>query len=176
MWIVAGIYERENTTVYNTAVLINREGRVAGKYRKVYLPREEIEGGLTPGNFYPVFQTDFGTVGLMICWDVQYPDPARALALAGAELILMPIAGGSQTLGKARAIENHVFLASSGYQYPTEILDPNGETLARAQRRSAAVATIDLNRRYPDSWLGEMRNRFMKEVRFDVPVDPGYPR
>ncbi|MGE5569958.1 MAG: carbon-nitrogen hydrolase family protein [Rhodospirillales bacterium] len=176
MWIVAGIYEREATTIYNTAVLINREGRVAGKYRKVYLPREEIEGGLTPGNSYPVFQTDFGTIGLMICWDVQYPDPARALALAGAELILMPIAGGSQTLGKARAIENHVFLASSGYQYPTEILDPNGETLARAEKRAAAVTTIDLNRRYPDSWLGEMRNRMMKEVRFDVPVDPGYPR
>ena len=172
-WIVAGLYEREAATIYNTAVLIDREGRIAGKYRKVYLPREEIEGGLTPGSHYPVFQTDFGKVGLMICWDVQYADPARALALAGAELILLPIAGGSEALGKARAIENHVFLAASGYDYPTTILDPNGETLARApERGTAAVATIDLSRRYPDPWLGDMRGRFMKELRLDVPVEP----
>lgn len=172
-WIAAGIYERENTAIYNTAVLIDREGRLAGKYRKVYLPREEIEGGLTPGSHYPVFQTDFGKVGIMICWDVEYPDPARALALAGAELILLPIWGGNQTLGRARAIENHLFLAASGYDYPTEILDPNGETLARAaERGTSAVATIDLNRRYPDPWLGDMRGRLMKELRLDVPVDP----
>jgi predicted amidohydrolase len=49
---------------------------------------------------------------------VQYADPARALALRGAEMILMPIWGGNQTLGKARAIENRVFLISSGYDYP----------------------------------------------------------
>ena len=56
-------------------------GQVAGKYRKVYLPREEVEAGLTPGSDYPVFRTDFGTVGLMICYDVFFADPARALAL-----------------------------------------------------------------------------------------------
>ena len=119
---------------------------------------------------------DFDALRFVSKKELRRYDDFIVFALAGAELILMPIAGGSQTLGKARAIENHVFLASSGYQYPTEILDPDGETLARAERRAAAVAKIDLNRRYPDSWLGEMRNRFMKEARFDVPVDPGYPR
>ncbi len=76
-WLAAGIYEREGKVLYNTSVLLDREGRVAGKYRKVYLPREELERGLTPGNEYPVFQTDFGTVGMMICYDVFFPDPAR---------------------------------------------------------------------------------------------------
>ena len=168
-WIVAGIYEREGSAIYNTAVLIDRAGNFAGKYRKVYLPREEVEGGLTPGMTYPVFTTDFGKIGIMICWDVQYTDPARALALKGAELILMPIWGGNIALGKARAIENHIFLASSGYDYPTQILDPDGETLAVAtERGSAAVATLDLARRYVDPWLGDMRGRFMKELRRDV--------
>jgi predicted amidohydrolase len=171
-YIVAGIYEREGQTLYNTAVLIDRKGELVGKYRKVYLPREEIEGGLTPGNDYPVFRTDFGTIGMMICWDVQYADPARALALRGAELILMPIWGGNETLGKARAIENRVFIASSGYNYPTYVMDPDGETLASAREQAAAaVATIDLNRRYVDNWLGDMRGRFMKELRSDVRVD-----
>lgn len=170
-YVAAGIYERDGVAVYNTAVLIDRQGKVAGKYRKVYLPREEIESGLTPGNDYPVFETDFGKVGMMICWDQQYADPARALAMRGAELILLPIWGGDLTLGKARAIENHVFLASSGYDYPSRILSPDGEIVAVAEKQgTAAVATIDLNRRYVHDFLGDMRERFMKELRLDVPA------
>lgn len=168
-WIAAGIYEREGSTLYNTAVLIDRKGDVAGKYRKVYLPREEVEGGLTPGNDYPVFQTDFGKIGLMICWDLQYADPARALALRGAEMILVPIWGGNEVLGKARAIENRVFIASSGYDYPTYVMDPDGEILSIARENGAlATATIDLNRIYADKWLGDMRGRLRKELRTDV--------
>lgn len=171
-YVVAGIYEREGTTLYNTAVLINRAGEVAGKYRKVYLPREEIEAGLTPGSDYPTFATDFGRVGVMICWDLQYADPARALARRGAELLLVPIWGGNETLGKARAIENRVFIATSGYDYPTYVMDPDGEILAIARENgSAAVAAIDLNKRYADQWLGDMRGRFMKELRSDVKVE-----
>ncbi|MBZ5594373.1 MAG: carbon-nitrogen hydrolase family protein [Acidobacteriia bacterium] len=170
-YIIAGIYEREAPAVYNTAILIDRAGRLVGKYRKVYLPREEIEAGLTPGNDYPVFRTDFGKIGIMICWDVEYADPARALALKGAEMILMPIWDGNPTLTRARAIENHVFLTSSTYGDASLILDPNGEALAAASENgTVAVAKIDLNRRYDDAWLGNMRERFMKELRLDVPV------
>jgi predicted amidohydrolase len=177
-WVAAGLYEREGAAVYNTAVLVDREGRLAGKYRKVYLPREEVEGGLTPGDEYPVFQTDFGRVGMMICYDVFFPDPARALAAQGAEVILMPIWGGDETLAAARAIENKVFLAASGYNHPTYIMDPDGKRLAEApQAGEAAVAEIDLARRYVDAWLGDMRTRRLKEIRLDVPAPaPGVLR
>jgi predicted amidohydrolase len=175
-YIVAGIYEREGAAVYNTAILIDRAGRLIGKYRKVYLPREEIEAGLTPGNDFPVFRTDFGKIGVMICWDVEYADPARALALKGAEMILLPIWDGDHTLTKARAIENHVFLASSTYGDASLILDPNGETLAAASENgTVAIGKLDLNRRYDDAWLGNMHERFMKELRLDVPMKrPGF--
>lgn len=130
-YVVAGVIELEGATVYNTAVLIDRRGNLVGKYSKVHLPRQEVEGGMTPGNDYPVFQTDFGTVGLMICYDVFFADPARALTLKGSELLLMPIEGGVEPLGRARAIENRVFLAAAGStNYPTYILDPDGEILA----------------------------------------------
>jgi predicted amidohydrolase len=116
----------------------------------------------------------------MICWDVHYTDPARALALQGAELILLPIWGGNLTLTRARAIENSVFLATSGYDIASLILDPKGETLAASEANgSVALATIDLGRRYTWEWLGNMRARFMREVRLDVPVkraDTGVPR
>ncbi len=168
-YVAAGIYEREGPAVYNTAVLIDRAGNLLGKYRKVYIPREEMEAGITPGSDYPVFRTDFGAVGMMICWDVQYTDPARELARRGAEIVLLPIWGGNLALAKARAIENHVFLAASGYDHPTYVMDPNGEMLAMAKERGqAAVATVDLNQRYVDKWLGEMRGRFMKELRVDL--------
>ena len=74
VWLVAGIYERTGNRIYNTAVLIGRDGSLAGRYRKMALPDEEIEGGITPGSDTPVFQTDFGRVGLMICWDSSYPE------------------------------------------------------------------------------------------------------
>jgi len=170
-YIVAGIYEREGAVAYNTAVLIGRDGELVGRYRKVYLPREEIEGGLTAGRDYPVFATDFGKIGLMICWDVQYADPARALALRGAELIAMPIAGGNTTLGLARAIENQVFVISSGYDFPTRVVAPDGAILAEAPAEpGVAQVEIDLARRYVDKWLGNMADRRRHELRLDVPL------
>jgi predicted amidohydrolase len=167
-YIVAGIYEREGAIVYNTAVLLDRAGNVAGKYRKVYLPSSEVEGGLTPGTDFPVFQTDFGTLGLMICYDVFFSDPAHALARQGAEIVAMPIWGGDETLAKARAIENKIFLVASGYDHPTYVMDPTGERVASAAQGEAAIATVDLGRRYWDPQLGDMKARRMKEERVDV--------
>jgi predicted amidohydrolase len=171
-YIAASLYEREGRAIYNTAVLIGRHGEVVGKYRKVYLPYDEPDDGVTPGSDYPVFQTDFGKVGMMICWDSAFADPARALALKGAEIILMPIWDGLQTLVKARGMENGVFLVTSSYGDPSFVQDPKGEILASTARQgAAAVATIDLNRRYDWGYnLGNMRLRYLKELRFDVPV------
>lgn len=176
-YVVAGVIEREASTIYNTAVLIDRRGALVGKYRKVHLPRGEVEGGLTPGNDYPVFKTDFGVIGLMVCYDVFFADPARALTLKGSELLLMPIEGGVEPLGRARAIENRVFLAASGStNYPTYILDPDGEILAQAtERGTAAIATIDLAKRYLHPHRGDMRSRYVKELRLDIPAgEPGF--
>ncbi|MCI0623326.1 MAG: carbon-nitrogen hydrolase family protein [Acidobacteria bacterium] len=169
MYIVAGVYEREGNAVYNTAVLIDRQGKVAGKYRKVYLPREEIEGGLTPGNSYPVFETDFGRIGMMICWDAQYADPARALAAQGAEIIFLPIWGGYSKLMQARALENHVYLVTAGYDCETAIFNPLGEALHSTKQSGVfKTLTVDLSQRFIEPWLGDMRGRFHKEIRWDV--------
>ena len=171
-WIVAGLYERISNAVFNTAVLIDREGKLAGAYRKTHLPREEWEAGLTPGNEYPVFDTDFGKVGLIVCWDVQFPEPARAMALKGAELLLLPIWGGSEVLARARAIENHVFLVSSTYDMRSFVVDPTGAVLAEATDKSPiATVELQLDKQFLQPWLGDMKHRTWKERRPDIPVE-----
>jgi len=170
-YVAAGLYERERGAAYNTAVLIDREGKLVGRYRKVFLPRGEMVQ-LTPGNEFPVFQTDFGTVGMMICYDVYFTEPARQLAERGAEIILLPIWGGDEVLAAARAIENQVFLVTSGYDHPTYIMDHNGKRVAEAPEcGTAAVATIDLNA--PNFYQGitDWKDRRLREYRPEVVRD-----
>lgn len=165
IYIVAGMLESDGDAVYNTAVLLDRQGRLAGKYRKVCLPREEIEGGVTPGSSFPVFDTDFGRIGMMICWDVAFPEPARELARQGAEIILLPIWGGNLNLAKARAIENQVYLVSSTYDMRTGIFDLEGDLISEGTEESPiAIAEIDLDQQKLWPWLGEYKNRIWQEL------------
>jgi predicted amidohydrolase len=168
IYIVAGILEQDGPVVYNTAVLIDREGKLAGRYRKVSLPREEIEGGVTPGRSYPVFDTDFGRIGMMICWDLQFPEVAKQLTVNGAEVIFMPIWGGNLTLASARAIENQVWLVSSSYNMKTGVFNLEGNLIAEANDQNpVAVVKVDLNQHKYWSWLGDLKNRLPRE-------DPGW--
>lgn len=164
LYIVAGILEKEGDVVYNTAVLIDRDGKPAGKYRKTSLPREEIDGGVTPGNSFPVFDTDFGRIGIMVCWDVSFPEPARALAEQGAEVIFLPIWGGDVTLTKARAIENQVYVVSSTYDMITAVFDLEGKVIEQAaDDKDVVVVDVDLNAQKLWPWLGDFKNRIPRE-------------
>jgi predicted amidohydrolase len=163
--IVAGLYEREGKAVYNTSVLIDRSGKLAGKYRKICLPHSEIDGGIAPGSEYPVFDTDFGKIGMMICWDVSYPEVARELAARGAEMILMPIWGGNETLCKARAIENQIPLVISSYDLRSAIYDQAGDAKAQAPDATSSLVFAELNLAEPMywKWTGNWRSRIMLE-------------
>ena len=165
LYIVGGILEKNGDTVFNTAVLIDRNGNLAGKYRKVSLPQEEIDGGITPGNSFPVFETDFGTIGLMICWDVTFPEPARSLAQKGAEIIFLPIWGGDVNLAKARAIENQLYLVSSTYDMITAVFDQEGKVMKEATKDDPVVVVeIDLNKQKLLPWIGDLKSRIFREV------------
>ena len=178
-YVVAGLLERDGKAAHNTSVLIDREGKLVGKYRKICLPRGEIDGGLAPGSEFPVFQTDFGKVAMMICWDVSYPEIARELTARGAEMILMPIWGGNETLCKARAIENQVPLVISSYDLRSAIYDQAGEAKAIAPDlpgKESCVVYADLNLAEPMDWKwsGNWRDRIWLEgpVRKDAADSP----
>jgi predicted amidohydrolase len=181
--IVFGILEREGRLLYNSAVLLDRNGSIRGKYRKVQVPLSESSAGVGPGSSVPVFDTDVGRVALLICHDTSFPEPAREAALKGAELLLVPIWGGKAALVRARAVEHGMYVVASGYDYASEVVNPLGSVLAAVTTLSqpgVAVANVDLSRRFRENWLGDWRDISNKERRTapyqarmdDPPPDP----
>lgn len=149
--IALSLYERDGHLVYNTAVLLSPEGKLLGKYRKVCLPHGEVEQGVAPGADYPVFDTKFGKVGLMVCYDGFYPEVARALTAHGAEVIAWPVWGCDPLLARARACENRVYVVSSTFTDPksdwmiSAVIDPAGKVVAQAKESgSIAIHEADL--------------------------------
>lgn len=177
MHIALSLYERDGHLVYNTAVLLGPEGSLIGKYRKVCLPHGEVEKGIAPGKDYPVFDTKFGKVGLMVCYDGFFPEVARELANRGAEVIAWPVWGCNPLLAQARASENRVFLVSSTFMdvksdwMISAVFDRSGKPVAQtAQWGTVAVAEVDLSRPSVGPYnLGDFRSM----VQRHRPPPPG---
>lgn len=168
IYVVATINEKAGDVVYNTGVLIDRKGNLAGKYRKVHLPREEWKQGVRPGDEYPVFETDFGKVAIQICYDWFFPEPESIFALRGAEIIFAPTWGNTlpdadgcvdgETTFRVRARDNGVYMVPCVYDGNSMVIDPMGRILASSSGKTGVFwAEIDLNKREPLDWVGHWR-------------------
>ncbi len=162
MLTVCGFLEKEGTTLpFNSACIIDSDGTILGSYRKTHLFADE-EGTFSRGETIKAFDTSFGRIGIMICYDTEFPEVARLLAIDGAELILMPGANMfpyeeyHATLLRARAMENSVFVASANFIGRDEkyefcgrsvIVDPNGQYLSygSTDKEELLIAKIKLS-------------------------------
>jgi predicted amidohydrolase len=176
MMIIVSIPEWEGSLFHNTAVIIGKDGRLIGRYRKTHLPQNEVEQGSTPGATLPVFDTEIGRIGVQICYDHFFPEVARTLALKGAEIIFTPIWGDGRTDGAAydavaRALDNSVYYVTSTFGERSLIIDPRGTILAdSAGTPGVAFADIDLDAPIYERWLSvtgeaEFRSLWPKERR-----------
>jgi len=154
-YIVANLHEKDDDNhYYNTSVLIGRDGEIVGKYSKTHNSMSEFEKGVTPGEEYSVFDTDFGKVGMLICWDAYFPEPARMLTQNGADLIVISTVGDAAYRHVARAMENGVYVLVSGNHYanlnncgilPCKVIDPQGHILSQSMdEKSCAIAEVNL--------------------------------
>ncbi len=180
-YVILSLFEKDGDFIYNTGLLFDRQGNIAGKYHKLQLPLCEAEDGVTPGREYPVFETDFGKIGIMICWDQGFPEVARILRLKGAEILFVPTLWHTD-LAKARAMENGVFVVAACTRWtpsPCRIIAPDGEVISQINggeynQDGVCTATIDLDKRYYTFWLsvgaayGEGPSVFLQERRADI--------
>jgi predicted amidohydrolase len=127
-------------TEYNTAFFLGRDGREIGRYRKVNMPIGELHK--KRGTGFPVWKTpDLGTVGMLICYDMVFPEAARCLALAGADIIFHPTLGGaaigdgegSRCAFRTRAVENFVYIIVSQRGGGTMAISPKGQILGEGK-------------------------------------------
>ena len=134
----------------NSAVLFDRQGKVVGIYRKVHpvavAGTSELESGITPGQAYPVFDCDFGKLGVQICWDIQFAAGWDALGRAGAEIVAWPTASPATVLPATRAHEHRYFVVSCPWRDNATIYEPTGMVAARiVPPEHVLVHEIDLS-------------------------------
>lgn len=153
VYVVFGLPEKSGktqATLYNTAVLVGPEGYV-GKYRKMYLPTHSVfeeKRYFRPGYQAAAFNTEIGSIGLIICYDIFFPEVSRLARLKGAQLIVCISASPAirksyfETLTVARALENTAFLAyvnlvgiENGLQFwgGSRMVGPSGKVIAQAK-------------------------------------------
>jgi len=153
-WLVPGsMYELDGDKLYNTAVVISPEGKIAAKYRKMF-PWLPYEGGTTPGDEFCVFDIpDVGRFGLCICYDMWFPEVSRQLAWMGAEVILQPTLTPTSdrelelVMARANALFNQCYFVSvngigewGGGR--STIIDPDGHILQQASTNQTFMTEI----------------------------------
>ena len=193
MVIVYPFFEKDGDRYYNTALVLGPRGETLSKYRKTSVPITRLLPGaserffFSPGDLgFPVVDTPFGLrLGVIICYDRNLPEPARCAALAGAELLMVPVTTIDRTrpwwelLLRARAVENVMFVAAAnrvgedaggapGTHYFGEslIVDPSGRVIVQASASDedlkVAELDVDLLRRQRRTW------RFFEDRRPDL--------
>jgi len=159
--IAGSLLEERHGQAYNTFTLYDAQGKLRAVYRKVHLvPMLDEPRWLVPGDQLQIADADWGKTGLGICYDLRFPEMWRQYAVHGAQLFILPAEWPSrrsyhwQTLLRARAIENQVFVAacnrvgeSKGEVFAghSAVIDPWGEVLIEGNGETAELLTVDLD-------------------------------
>ena len=175
-WIVCPLDRLDGNRRFNSAVLIDRDGRSAGIYDKVYPYWGEL--GLSPlvdiGSETPVFDTDFGKVGIAICFDANFPEMWKGLADNGAEVVVWPSAYSAATTLQAHALIHHFAILTSTQTGDCIVYDIDGSEILYEKSDDVNVSrfTLDLDRGiYHENFNLELRDKLLAERPDDVELE-----
>jgi N-carbamoylputrescine amidase len=170
--LIAPVFEKRTEGIYhNSAVVIDADGSLAGTYRKMHIPDDPCfyeKFYFTPGDLgFKTFSTQYGKIGVLICWDQWFPEAARLCALSGSQILFYPTAIGYQkidakfakkqhsaweTIQRSHAIANGLFVASVNrvgqedaisFWGQSFVSDPFGEVIAKADSESEQILLVE---------------------------------
>jgi predicted amidohydrolase len=153
---------KEKKLCSNAAILLGRKGEIIGTYRKVHLvvslDRGTMEGGCVPGTEAPVFDCDFGKLGIQICYDMEFDDGWAELARKGAELVAWPTQSPQTSQPASRAKQGRCYIVSSTWRNNASIFEPTGKIAAQIKPpQNVLVSEIDLSYALLP-WSSKLRN------------------
>ena len=180
--VIVGMQERIGDQTYNAAVLIGRDGNVIGRYHKVQTTIKEMERGTLPGETAMTFDTDLGKVGMLICFDLKFPEVPMSLARNGARIAFFPSMFHGGTRHQSIARDHGMFLVVS-QAYESVIVDMCGRRLAwqgyreplveRGELEPFAFADVNLDCKayhldFNQAKLGDIQSRYGAGVQFEI--------
>jgi len=165
----------EDGQVYNSMMFIDRDGSIAYVYRKTHLFGETDRAQFAPGQEIKAFDTSFGRIGMQICYDIEFPETSRLLALDGAQLIcaasanMYPYEKLHTMFAKVRAIENHTPFAyvnaignDGTYTYCGQscLIDADGQSIAKAEEQDILlIGEVAIGAVLEDKNMDYLQNR-----------------
>jgi beta-ureidopropionase len=154
-YVICPTYSLHEGNIYISAVLIDRQGKVAGEYHKMRPAESELKMGIIPGKSDPpVFQTDFGKIGIQICFDIKFEEGWNSLKDKGAQIIFWPSAYAAGQEISSRAWRHQVYIVTSTQKDTSKICDITGETIMQTGRwqRNWICAPVNLEKAFILAW------------------------
>lgn len=154
MYVVAGVLRvGPDGLLRNQAAVFDRSGAEVHTYTKSFLAGDENDY-MTPGTNFPVWESEFGRIGIGICWDMQFPETCRAYAKQGVDMVLAPTWGWEHAYARARAYENGIYVAAAmavpaykdiqGNRAPSQLIAPDGSVMVEGPCDRAAVVMAEV--------------------------------
>lgn len=180
-YVICPILTKENGIIYNTALVIDRQGGIVGRYHKIHPTVDEIDSGVVPGDpDPPVFDLDFGRVGIQICFDVNWPDAWQRLKEKNVELIVWPSAFPGGRMLNGWAWMTHSYVVTSTWPHPTRIIDMSGDEIAATgQYANWISAPINLEKALIHIWpymdrIKALHETYKNQIRVQRRHDEGW--
>jgi predicted amidohydrolase len=170
-YVICTLYTKREGKLYNTAILIDRKGKIAGMFDKIYPTEGECDKGVTPGALTPpVFKTDFGTIGILICFDINWTEAWRSLREQGAEIVFWPSAYPNPALLSCHAKSFGYYVVGNSRLNPSYIFDGSGQLVAMGGRYEPwAMARLNLEKMFCEidfhvKKIKEIRKKYGRKV------------